>query len=325
MLSFLGTTIGLVLLVAGGTALVSGASQIAARMNVSDMLVGLTLVAFGTSLPELVVNVISGVRGETELAFGNVIGSNITNVAFVLGLAAVITPIQIQSQIVRRELPLLLLATTIITVMALDTVIIGEIARISRSEAVVLLILFLIFLYIVFLDILRAQAHEPLLNDVEAAPLGTDAESGRFRWLLVSSGVLMLYFGGEMTVTNAVTLANDFGVSKSVVGLFVVAIGTSLPELVTSIIAAVRGAPDLALGNVVGSNIFNSLVVLPSAGIFVNITIPEAGIGDLAVSLALVAAIVPVFFFGNARLSRRVALVFLLVYFAYAVLRIGMG
>ncbi len=325
MLSMLGTAIGLALLVAGGAALVRGASQIAARLEVSEMLVGLTLVAFGTSLPELVVNVLSGMRGETDLAFGNVVGSNITNVAFVLGLAAAITPIRIQSQIIRRELPLLLLATTVITVMALDTVFSGELAKISRSEAVVLLVLFLIFLYIVFLDILHAQAHEPLLSDMEIAPLGTRADSDRFRWVLVGAGILMLYGGGEMTVNNATTLADDLGVSKTVVGLFVVAIGTSLPELVTSVIAAMRGAPDLALGNVVGSNIFNTLVVLPSAGLFADIAIPRAGIGDLTLSLVLAAVIVPVFFLGNARLSRTAASGFLGVYLAYAVLRIGAG
>lgn len=322
MIEALGTVLGLTLLLSGGIALVRGASQVATRFGLSEMLVGLTVVAFGTSVPELVVNIMSGMRGQTELAFGNVIGSNIANFGLVLGAAAVIAPIHIQGQVVRRELPLLLLATSIITVMALDGVLLDASSRVDRSESIVLLLLFLIFLYLVVSDIVRAHDDDPLFLKLGRAPLATLGDADRYRWLLVSGGVALLYIGGELTVRNAIGLARIVELPSEIIGLFVVAIGTSLPELVTSIVAALRRAPDLAVGNVIGSNLFNSLIVLPSAGLWASINVPAGGVTDLVISLLLVALLIPLFYFGQARLGRPSAFVFLSAYLAYAIWRV---
>ena len=262
MLSFLGIALGIVLLIAGGALLVRGASEIAAGLGVSPMIVGLTIVGFGTSSPELVVNILSALEGETGLAFGNVVGSNISNLALVLGAAAIMSPIAIQGEVVRRELPLLLLATTMMTVMSLDGVLENRPALLGRSDAIVLMLMFCIFFYIAAGDVLRTRRSDPLLANISSNPKVFTPAMGRFRWLEVGAGFQLLFVGGEVTVRYGIAFADQVGLSPAVVGLFVVAIGTSMPELVTSIIAAMRGESDLALGNVIGSNIFNSLMLL---------------------------------------------------------------
>jgi cation:H+ antiporter len=323
MISLLGLFTGIVLLIAGGALLVRGSSEIATRFGVSPMIVGLTIVGFGTSTPELVVNIVGSLKGVTGLAFGNVVGSNISNLALVLGVAALIKPISIQGQLVRREVPLLLLATTMMTVMALDGPLHGLPAVIGRSESIVLMLLFCIFIYVNALDIVGERQADPLVLEIEADPLIDTHPIGRFAWLLVILGVGLLYAGGEMTVRNSVEIAGRFGVSATIVGLFMVAVGTSMPELVTSVIAAIRGESDLALGNVVGSSIFNSLVVLPASGLISEVPVPRGGIGDLLVSWALVALLIPIFIMGKARLGRVMGGMLLLAYFAFVVVRIS--
>jgi len=323
MISALTLVLGLVILVGGGALLVRGASEIAAGFGVSPIMIGLTVIAFGTSAPELVVNVVGAVNGATDLAFGNVIGSNISNVALVLGAAALMSPITIHSQLVRREIPLLLLGTTGATVMALDVPLENGAAMIGRSDAAVLLLFFCIFLYVTLLDFVRNRQADPLLTEIHDYPLLATRQADPLRWPMAVGGIVLLYFGGELTVDSGVELATAFGVSETVIGLFVVAIGTSMPELVTSIIAAAKGESDLALGNVVGSNMFNTLVVLPASGMITPIAIPPAGLLDLAVSWGLVAVLIPVFFFGQARLNRGIGALLVLAFFAYAVARIG--
>ena len=275
--------------------------------------------------PELFVNILGAIRGETGLAFGNVVGSNISNLSLVLGAAALFRAITIQSDLVLREVPLLLLATTATTAMALDGVLDGSAPLLSRTDSLVLLLLFGVFVYITLLDLLRAPKRDPLLQDIEESLEITVPEPGRFGWALALAGIVTLFVGGEMTISSGTALADLFGVSPTIVGLFVVAVGTSMPELVTSVIAAMRGESDLALGNVVGSNIFNTLLVLPVSGLFTPIAIPAGGLADLALSWALAAALIPLFLFGKAQLSRRAGAVAVLLYFAYAGLRIGYG
>lgn len=325
MLSFAGLIAGIALLIGGGTLLVRGASEVATKLGVSPLVVGLTVVGFGTSAPELVVNVVGALRGETGIAFGNVVGSNISNLALVLGAAALIAPISIQGQVVRREVPLLLLGTAIITVMALDGPLEGLPAMIGRSEAIVLLSLFCIFIYINVLDFVEMRLADQLIVDIEENPLIATHPHSRFRWLLVIGGIALLFAGGEMTIRNGVAIADKFGISATIVGLFLIAVGTSMPELVTSIVAAMRHESDLALGNVVGSNIFNSLIVLPASASISQIPVPHGGIGDLLVSLSLTALLIPFFIFGEARLGRKAGGFLLLVYFGYAVVRISLA
>lgn len=321
MLSFAGVVLGIVLLIVGGGLLVRGASEIAEGLGVSPLIIGLTIVGFGTSSPELVVNVIGALNGTTDIAFGNVVGSNISNLGLVLGAAAIFSTIRIQGTLVRREIPLLLLATTMTMVMALDGPLEGQPAAIGRTDALILMLTFFIFVYIIALDVIRTRQQDVLLDEIGGGPLVLAPTKGRYCWFMVFGGFLLLVLGGELTVRNGVSLATQLGVSEAVVGLFVVAVGTSMPELATSIIAAMRKEADLALGNIIGSNIFNSLMVLPTSGAIAQLPVPEGGVGDLVMSWLLAAALIPLFFYGRAMLGRVSGAAFLLVYFGYAVYR----
>jgi cation:H+ antiporter len=322
MLSIAGITAGIILLIAGGALLVRGASEIAASLGVSPMVIGLTVVGFGTSSPELVVNVMGALNGATELAFGNVVGSNISNLGLILGIAAIIAPIAIQGGVVRRELPLLLLVTTMMTVMALDGPLQGMPAIIGRSDSVVLMLMFCIFVYITVIDVMGIRQQDKLLIEVVEHPGVVTPAASRFQWLLVAVGVVLLFVGGEMTIRYGVALSTELGVPAAVVGLFVVAIGTSMPELATSIIAAIKKESDLALGNIIGSNIFNSLVVLPASGVVAAIKVPEGGVGDLVVSWVFAALLVPIFYLRRGRLGRGFGVLLIAGYLAYAVYRV---
>ena len=322
MLSFLGIVAGLVILLLGGAALVSGASQLASRLGVPPIIVGLTIVGFGTSSPELVVNIIGALQGETALAFGNVVGSNISNLALVLGAAAFLQTIEIHGSVIRRELPLLLLVTTIMTVMALDNVLTGGTAMIGRSDAVVLILMFAIFVYITVQDIMLARSQDRLLDEVAEYPLVRIELAKRFLWASIIVGFVLLFIGGEMTVRHSVALASSIGIPADGIGLVIVAVGTSLPELVTCIMAAWRRESDLALGNILGSNVFNSLIVLPVSALISDVAIPEGGVGDLMVSWLLAAALVPIFYFGRRTLGRTTGTLLLLAYVSYMVLRV---
>ena len=323
MVTLLGIFLGLIVLIVGGGALVTGASQIAARFGVPPLIIGLTIVGFGTSAPELVVNIIGGLRGESALAFGNVVGSNISNLALVLGAAAILQAINIEGSVVRREVPLLLLVTTIMTVMAMDTVLEGGTPQIDRSDAIVLLLLFAIFVYITVQDVLLSQKKDVLLEEIDQNPLVRTEAVSRFHWIYVIFGFAMLFVGGEMTVRNSVAFAEQIGVSTAIVGLFVVAVGTSMPELITSVIAAWRKESDLALGNIIGSNVFNSLIVLPAGALAGTVLVPRGGVQDLLVSWVLAAILIPIFLFGRARLGRTSGVLLLAAYFSYAVLRVS--
>lgn len=321
LMSLLGVAFGLVLLIGGGTLLVRGASHIATSLGVSPLVIGLTIVGFGTSAPELVVNVLGVLNGEPELSFGNVAGSNIANLSLVLGSAAIFQTIVIRSELVLREIPLLLLGAGAIMAMALDNVLDGAIPVLSRSDGLVLVLLFGIFLYIIALDFVRSRSDDSLLSEISDSAFVPDRKSGVMSWLMAGVGIVLLGVGGSVTIDQSIELATTLGVSTTVIGLLVVAVGTSMPELVTSIIAAVRGEADLALGNVVGSNLFNSLLVLPVSALLTPVPIPEGGITDLLVSFVLTIALIPVFLLGRARLSRPIGIVLLVGYLAYAALR----
>ena len=324
LLTSIGLVAGIGLLVLGGTLLVRGASEVAAGLGVSPLIVGLTIVGFGTSSPELVVNIFGSLRGVTEIAFGNVVGSNISNIGLVLGIAAVVMPITLQSQLIRREVPLLILVTTILTVMALDGLLQGQAAVISRSEGIVLMLLFCIFFYVNTMDMIEVKISDPINAEVADNPFLEHIEVSKLRWVFVVAGFVLLFVGGELTIRGGVALATGLGVSATVIGLFVVALGTSMPELVTSIIAAMRKEPDLVLGNVVGSNIFNSLIVLPTSAVITNVSVPEGGVIDLLVSWGLVVLLIPFFFLGEARLSRAAGVFLLVLYVTYVIARLGM-
>lgn len=321
MSEFIGITGGMFLLIAGGVLLVRGASQAADSFGISPAMVGLVVVGFGTSMPELVVNAVSAMNNQTELAFGNVVGSNIANLALVLGVAALISPLALQGSLVRRELPLLILATTIIAVMGLDDLLEGHDKIIGRSDSIILLLLFSVLVYSLVLDLLQTDETEHLLLEVSDHPRAVTPPASNWQWVFILGGCALLYFGGDLTVRSAVGMSARLGVPAATVGLFVVAIGTSLPELATSIIAALRGESDLAIGNVIGSNLFNILVALPTSGLIATIPVPDGGMTDLAVSWVLAILLIPVFLLGKARLGRLQGAMLLMAYLGYAAYR----
>jgi cation:H+ antiporter len=247
--------VGFVLLVKGADFLVDGASSIARRLNVSDLVIGLTVVAFGTSSPELFVNIISSIKGNTDIAIGNVIGSNIANVFLILGTSAIIYPLTVTKGTVWKEIPLSLLAALLLGILANDKWIDGSgFSALTKIDGLVLLGFFSIFMYYSFSI---AKDIEGMEEYVPGRRYGATRSL-----LLVVIGLLGLTLGGKWIVDGAVHLAISLGFSQSVVGLTIVALGTSLPELATSAVAAYRRNVEIAVGNVVGSNIFNIFFVL---------------------------------------------------------------
>ncbi|MBT8188756.1 MAG: calcium/sodium antiporter [Croceitalea sp.] len=244
--------IGLLLLIKGAGWLVDGASALAKRYHVSDLAIGLTVVAFGTSAPELVVNSIASFQNHQDIVFGNVIGSNNFNLFIILGIAGLITPLTVQSSSVWKEIPLSFIAIIILFVLTNDYLY-PESHVLSRFDGILLLFLFSGFLYYVY----------KRLKTDEAEPEAIIKAYSTFKiFTFISIGLLGLVFGGRLVVTNAVAMATSLGMSEKVIGLTIIAAGTSLPELATSVVAALKKNNDIAVGNIIGSNIFNIFFIL---------------------------------------------------------------
>lgn len=307
---------GLALLLAGGEGLVRGASGLARQLGVSPLAIGLTVVAFGTSMPELAVNLLAALRGDTAVSFGNVVGSNIANVGLILGCAALIRPLDVQSTVVVREIPMMLIASAAAIVLGL------RVHVYDRTDGIVLLLFFSIFLYYTVMEVLRDRRSDPLVAESKAAaPSG--GRSALTHTLLSAAGLVGLIAGAEATVTSAVSMAEALGVPRAVVALSVVAVGTSLPELVTSLVAARRGQVDLAVGNVVGSNIFNLLFVLGVTSIVRPVAIPAAGVTDLLVMTGLSGALLLFASTHERRIVRWEGGLLLATYAVYLFLRVA--
>ena len=243
--------LGFVLLIKGADFLIDGAVGLARRMGVSDIVVGLTVIAFGTSLPELVVNIMASLQGKSDLAVGNVIGSNTANILLILGVSSLVRPLSVQNNTIWKEIPFALLAVGVLGVMANDRLLAGAaVDSLALSDGIVLLSFFVIFLFYVF-GLAQQGAIE--LDDV---PAEGGMSVGKILLLLLG-GFVGIILGGDWIVDGAITLGRDLGVSEAFIGLTVLALGTSLPELAASAAAALKGKVDLAIGNVVGSNIFN--------------------------------------------------------------------
>lgn len=304
--------IGLVLLVGGAEILVKSASKLAATAGVSPLIIGLTVVALGTSAPELAVSLNASFSGQAEIALGNVIGSNICNILFILGISALISPLVVAQQLIRLDLPIMIGVSALALLFGLDGVI-------SRSDGGVLFIGGLS--YTVFLLYQSRKEKDPGIQD-EYAALGARAISAQEIGLnvgLFAIGVVMLVWGSHLLVGSAVQIAEFLGASPLMIGLTVIAFGTSLPELATSVTASIRGERDIAVGNVVGSNIFNILVVLGLTGV-----VSETGIAvsqsarafDMPVMLAVALMCLPICF-ANSAISRRKGALLLAYYLLY--------
>lgn len=313
--------VGLVLLVGGAEILVRGASRIATAAGIAPLVVGLTVVAFGTSAPELAVTTAATLRGDGDLAIGNVVGSNILNVLLILGLSAAVTPLIVQKRLVRLEVPFMILVSAVVMFLAMDR-------AISRPEGIVLLAS-----GIAYTLILVIQARRAGTGDADAAVAAAAGEAGSSSvvasgWTplgvlgdmaLVVAGLGLLVVGSHWIVQGAQALATILGVPDLVIGLTVVSAGTSLPELATSLVASFRGQRDMAVGNIIGSNIFNLLLILGTAAAVVpdGIHIPLSALTfDLPVMLAVALVCLPIFFTGR-RIDRLEGLIFLAFYGVY--------
>lgn len=258
--------VGLVLILTGANFLTDGASAVAKKFGLTDLVIGLTVVAFGTSAPELVISVMASADGNPELAVGNVIGSNIFNILAIIGITAMVRPIAIKKSVMTTEIPMVVLSSVIILILGSSVVLDHTQANIiSRVEGLLLLIFFLLFMRYTFAT---ARNTPDAGSDPQAAD--TNKLKNIKMWqaiVFIIGGLAALIWGGNKFVQGASAIASGLGVSEAVIGLTIVAIGTSLPELATSIVAALKNEPGLAIGNVIGSNIFNIFMVLGTAAV----------------------------------------------------------
>lgn len=298
LLTYFLFVIGFVLLIKGADWLVEGSSALAQKLGISALVIGLTIVSFGTSAPELIVNIFASMQGSNDIAIGNILGSNIANILLILGVAATIYPLTVKKGTVWKEIPFGLLAVLMLAVMVSDKYIdYGNIDILSRSEGAVLLGFFIIFLFYAF-----------GVSKVEGTD-GEDLQSSNFSIptssLMVFVGMISLFLGGKWIVDGAVSIAEGLGVSQALIGLTVVAIGTSLPELATTAMAAYKKNADIAVGNVVGSNIFNILFALGISSSIKPIEFSSSLMFDLVVTVAVTVLLFIFMFLGKKHVLQR--------------------
>ena len=304
--------LGLLFLIAGAEILVRGASRLAVAAGVAPLIIGLTVVAYGTSTPELVVSVMSAVSGQADIALGNVVGSNIFNVLFILGVSSLIVPLIVSQQLVRLDVPLMIAVSVLLLLIGLD-------GNISRQDG--LLLLAGLVAYTVFLFYHNNRENKKAQTNCTEPPNNKNMtfKSWATDIFFIVSGLGLLVLGSQWLINGATLFALRLGVSELVIGLTIVAAGTSLPEVATSVIASIRGERDIAVGNVVGSNIFNILAVLGLSSLLsphgVNVA-PSALAFDLPIMIATAVACLPVFFTGHL-IARWEGFLFLGYYAAY--------
>ena len=299
--------VGFLGLIFGANWLVEGASSLAKKFNIPDLVIGLTIVAFGTSAPELVVNSVASFNGLSDIVFANVIGSNNFNLFIILGIAGLIYPITVQSSTAWREIPISLLCTIVLFGLA-NEFFISSNSGISRLDGIILLLFFICFLYYMFRQIKTGKT----------AVVEYSQKSNLKIWSLISIGFIGLIIGGKLVVDNSIDIASDLGASQKIIGLTIIAVGTSLPELVTSIVAAIKKNSDIAIGNVIGSNIFNILLILSVSSLINPIEYNKNFNQDFAILIGgTVFLIVAIFIGKRKRLDRWEALILLSFYLIY--------
>ncbi len=309
--------IGLVILIIGADGLVRGASSLAKKWGIAPLVIGLTIVSFGTSAPELIVNIFSALGGNSDIGIGNIIGSNISNIFLILGITASIATIKVQSSTVWKEIPFGLLAVLMLLFMGSDIFLDGASQNVlGRTDGLALMCLFVIFLYYTF-------GMRPKKNNQGDH---IKSYSGLTSTALLLGGMFGLFLGGKMLVDNAVVLAKIAGLSENFIGLTIVAIGTSLPELATSVIAALKKQSDIAIGNIVGSNIFNVLWVLGLTSTILPLPFSPATIEDILICVFATLVLFLAMFIGKKRnLERWQGMMFIAMYIGYIVYLIYRG
>ena len=302
--------VGFVLLIKGADIFVDGASSTARNFKVSKMLIGLTIVAFGTSAPEFAVSMSALANGSTDMVLGNVIGSCILNVLLILGIAAAIKPIKIHDNTVKKEVPLALLISTLLVVLMLDSKLgNGILNQITRSDAFVIILFFTVFVYYL-ISLARQKKEEKDDEDMKTMKLWKSL-------LFVAIGLAGIIIGSDFVVDNATNIAKTLGISERVISLTIIAFGTSLPELVTTIVSSRKGEQDLLLGNIIGSNIFNICVVLGiPVAIFGTITPSSFSYIDL-VMLISSTLLLYLFSRSNRTISRLEGILMLIIFATY--------
>lgn len=324
---------GFFLLIYGANFLVDGAASIAKQFNVSGVVIGLTVVAFGTSAPELVVTILASISGKNDIAFGNVVGSNILNIFLILGSAALVFPLTVQKNTVFKEIPLVLLSAIVIFVLGSDWLIENErvdclndlpdigrpyVGALSRIDGFILLSFFMIFIFYAF------NAAKEGTADVDEGEI-KDITKGRAA-LYIVLGLIGLTVGGKWIVDGASEIAISAGLSEKFVGLTIVSLGTSLPELVTTLVAATKKQSDIAIGNVVGSNIFNTFLILGTGAFLSPMSITHFSQTDMAVNIGGTILLFILLFVGKRHsIARFEGVLFLLAYVAYTVYLIMRG
>ena len=316
ILDILYFVLGVGLIIGGANYLTEGASTLARRFGVSPLVVGLTIVAFGTSSPELIVSLTSALKGSADISLGNVVGSNLFNVLAIGGVTALVAPISITRGTLKREIPLMLLASFVLSFMVLDRVLdpTATANMITRSEGLTLLAFFLIFLSYTF-AIAKGHSGDPheMSDSPNSYPLW-------LQLLFIFGGLAALVWGGDLFVSSASSIASALGMSESFIGLTIVAAGTSLPELATSVAAALKKQPEIAVGNIVGSNIFNIFFILGTTATVQPVRAGGIGVLDLVVMTA--AALLLYIFallFGDKVIKRGEGLILLSCYIAYTI------
>lgn len=303
---------GLVILIFGANYMVEGASALAKKFNISSLAIGLTVVAFGTSAPELVVNTFAAVQGHQDIVFGNVLGSNNFNLFIILGITGLMTPLAVQSSTAWKEIPISLIAVIILFLLVNDRFLYGaETSVLGSLDGVILLIFFGLFLFYVYKQL---KSDPTPTEDVLKIPaLSTTKMS-----LFILGGLTALVFGGHLVVNNAIEIAESLDISQKIIGLTVVAAGTSLPELATSIVAAVKKNADIAVGNIIGSNIFNIFLVLGASSVLSPLAFDPAFNMDMYILAGGTLVLFFAMFTGSRRkLDRWEAAVLLLFYLSY--------
>lgn len=310
ILYILGVIVGFALLVKGADWFVDGSSSVAKRLRIPAVVIGLTIVAFGTSAPELAVSVSAALKGSNDIALGNVVGSNIFNTLVVLGASAAITPIAVGKSAIKKDYPLSIFAAVLLGILCLNAVVFkqGDI-NILRLEGIILLICFAFFMYVTIKDGINNKEEV----DEEEIKVFTTGKS----ILYILIGLACIVAGGQVTVECAKEVARTFGMTEAVIGLTVVALGTSLPELVTSVIAAKKGESDIAVGNVIGSNIFNIFFILGvSATILPMRNLNASYVIDLVVLIVvMIATFIPIAI--TKKVNRGLGITMILAYVAY--------
>ena len=326
---------GLAVLLISAKYFVDGIARIAAVFGVPPLVIGMTLVAFGTSTPELVVNLLSASRGETALAFGNIVGSCTVNLGVVLAVTAMFRPLRVEPSIITREIPMLILSVAALLILSLDSLWSASghgggdtVSRLGRSDGLILLLLFGVFLYYTVIYtvatrmITKDREPDGFVADIEQReqPAGRPGLTATI--VMTLAGLVGVSLGADWTVDGATAMARTFGIAENIIGLTVVSIGTTLPELVTCIMAARQGNPDIALGNVVGSNIFNILAIGGGVSVIHPVALPSGGWLDLAFIGVLTIILLPVSIRSGRRVTRGEGAIFLLLYLGFLAYRL---